>query len=172
MSLITTIPAVLLGILSAHGAFISYKTVTRLRAYESTSEKAAEWSNTAAQRLRKTRTTQTGAAISVRCPPLPLPTTPQLTCTKVGLSLLTAFTLFIYPTFSPVVLAVVNATTLSLSREHMQNFWNSKNQAQVPFVEKFNLAIKGSEELVTIQQLLALGWAMAGGVWWWVGVSA
>ena len=54
----------------------------------------------------------------------------------------------------------------------MQNFWNSKNQTQIPFVEKFNLAIKGSEELVTIQQLLALGWAMAGGVWWWVGVSA
>jgi hypothetical protein len=101
-----------------------------------------------------------------------LPIIPQLICTKVGLSLLTTFTLFIYPTFSPVVLAVVNATTLSLSREHMQNFWNSNNQTQMPFVEKFNLAIKGSEELVTIQQLLALGWAMAGGVWWWIGVSA
>jgi hypothetical protein len=169
MNLLTIVPAIPLGILSAYGASVSYGAVTRLRAYEEKSEKAAEWSDTAAQRLYKTRTTQTGGAISVRPCPIPIssPADPRL---QIGLSLLTTFSLFIYPALSPVILAVVNATVLSLSREHMQNFWNSRNQTQIPFVEKFNLAIKGSEELITIQQLLALGWAMAGGVWWWVGV--
>jgi hypothetical protein len=66
MNLITLVPAVLLGLLSTYGASVSYRAVTRLRAYEETSEKAAEWSNTAAQRLYKTRTTQAGGAISVR----------------------------------------------------------------------------------------------------------
>jgi hypothetical protein len=66
MNLLTFVPAVLLGLLSAYGASVSYTAVTRLRAYEEKSEKAAEWSNTAAQRLYKTRTTQAGGAISVR----------------------------------------------------------------------------------------------------------
>jgi outer membrane lipoprotein-sorting protein len=54
--------------LSGYGLFISYGNITRLQQYEKQSEKAAEWSNTAAQRLHKTRTTQTSGTISVRRP--------------------------------------------------------------------------------------------------------
>ena len=48
----------------------------------------------------------------------------------------------------------------------MQRFWNKRTQVRIPFVEKFNEAVRGSEELVTVQQLLALGWLVVGVVWW------
>ncbi|KAF2845899.1 hypothetical protein T440DRAFT_472367 [Plenodomus tracheiphilus IPT5] len=51
--------------LSAYGLYLSYQNITRLQQYENTSEKAAKWSNTAAQRLRKTRTTQTSGTVGV-----------------------------------------------------------------------------------------------------------
>jgi hypothetical protein len=61
--------------LSAYGLFLSYQNITRLQQYEKQSEKAAEWSNTAAEKLHKTRTTQASGTISVRpalCYPLHL----------------------------------------------------------------------------------------------------
>jgi hypothetical protein len=60
--------------LSSYGLFLSYQNITRLQQYEEQSEKAAEWSNTAAQRLHKTRTTQASGTISVR-PDSPNPPT-------------------------------------------------------------------------------------------------
>ena len=51
--------------LSAYGLFLSYQNITRLQQYEEKSEKAAEWSNTAAERLHKTRTTQTSGTVTV-----------------------------------------------------------------------------------------------------------
>jgi hypothetical protein len=54
--------------LSGYGLFLSYQNITRLQQYEQQSEKAAEWSNTAAERLHKTRTTQASGTISVRFP--------------------------------------------------------------------------------------------------------
>jgi hypothetical protein len=52
--------------LSTYGLYLSYENITRLQQFEKQSEKAAEWSNTAAQRLHKTRTTQASGTISVR----------------------------------------------------------------------------------------------------------
>jgi hypothetical protein len=52
--------------LSSYGLYLSYQNITRLQQYEKQSEKAAEWSNTAAQRLSKTRSTQASGTISVR----------------------------------------------------------------------------------------------------------
>jgi hypothetical protein len=51
--------------LSAYGLYLSYQNITRLQQYEEKSEKAAEWSNTAAQRLHKTRSTQTSGTVTV-----------------------------------------------------------------------------------------------------------
>ncbi|KAF1919067.1 hypothetical protein BDU57DRAFT_511941 [Ampelomyces quisqualis] len=59
--------------LSTYGLFLSYQNITSLQHYEAQSEKAAEWSATAAQRLHKTRTTQTSGTISVGNPSDPLP---------------------------------------------------------------------------------------------------
>jgi hypothetical protein len=58
--------------LSGYGLFLSYQNISRLQQYEEQSEKAAEWSNTAAQRLHKTRTTQTSGTISVRSFTIPI----------------------------------------------------------------------------------------------------
>jgi hypothetical protein len=51
--------------LSAYGLYLSYQNITRLQQYEEKSEKAAEWSNMAAQRLHKTRSTQTSGTVTV-----------------------------------------------------------------------------------------------------------
>jgi hypothetical protein len=59
--------------ISGYGLYLSYQNITRLQQYEEQSKKAAEWSNTAAHRLHKTRTTQTSGTISVCLPKLPLP---------------------------------------------------------------------------------------------------
>ncbi|KAF2713051.1 hypothetical protein K504DRAFT_356745, partial [Pleomassaria siparia CBS 279.74] len=141
-----TIPLVLLALISAYGISLSYKTISRLRKYEEKSEKAAEWSNTAAERLHKTRTTQAGGAITI------------------GASFITSLSLLIpSPIQLPLLyVAIFNTVLLTASRVHMQRFWNDRVQTQVPFVETFNKAIKGSEELVTVLQWTALGWAGTG----------
>ncbi len=46
----------------------------------------------------------------------------------------------------------------------MGSFWNDKEQTRIPFVEKFNEAVRGSEKVVWILGTLSLGWAVAGGV--------
>jgi hypothetical protein len=51
--------------LSGYGLYLAYQNITRLQTYEKQSEKAAEWSNTAAERLKKTRSTQASGTISV-----------------------------------------------------------------------------------------------------------
>lgn len=66
MSIFDTIPLLLIAGLSGYGLRLAYSNITRLQQYERQSEKAAEWSNTVAERLRRTRTTQASGAITVR----------------------------------------------------------------------------------------------------------
>lgn len=47
----------------------------------------------------------------------------------------------------------------------MANFWNESNQTRIPFVQKFNEAVKGSEKVVWLLGTLSFGWASAGLVW-------
>jgi len=69
ISTISTLPPLLFAsVLSTYGLYLCKENITRLQQYEETSEKAAEWSNTAAQRLHKTRATQTSGTLSVRLP--------------------------------------------------------------------------------------------------------
>jgi hypothetical protein len=66
ISAISTLPPLLFSaVLSTYGLYLCKENITRLQQNEETSEKAAEWSNTAAQRLHKTRTTQTSGTLSV-----------------------------------------------------------------------------------------------------------
>jgi 7-keto-8-aminopelargonate synthetase-like enzyme len=68
ISIINSFPPLLFAsALSAYGLYLSKENITRLQQYEKQSEKAAEWSNTAAQKLHKTRTTQTSGTVTV-CP--------------------------------------------------------------------------------------------------------
>lgn len=52
---------------SLYAARSSYVAIVNLRKYEKRSERAAEYSETAARQLYKTRVTQTSSAAAVRC---------------------------------------------------------------------------------------------------------
>jgi hypothetical protein len=69
-------------------------------------------------------------------------------------------------TDSPKILmsaTAVNTAMLFFARTHMANFWNEKVQTRVPFVQKFNDAVRGSEQVVKILR----GWV--GALWLWGG---
>lgn len=53
-------------VLSCWGAYQSYNAIIRLRKYEDTAKKLADWSSEAEHQLHKTRTTQTSGALAVR----------------------------------------------------------------------------------------------------------
>ncbi|RMZ69873.1 methyltransferase domain-containing [Pyrenophora seminiperda CCB06] len=141
--------------LSAYGLLLSYQNITRLQQYEAKSEKAAEWSNTAAHMLHKTRTTQASGTVTL------------LT------SLLTSTALILLPgsgsqsSSSSILItaSVANSITLYLARVHMANFWNDSKQTRIPFVEGYNEAIRGSELVVLLLGTLCLAWGAAGLVW-------
>lgn len=53
----------------------------------------------------------------------------------------------------------------------MAAFWNEKVQTRVPFVQKFNDAVRGSEEVVSILGVLGGCWVVAGLGWGVMGVG-
>ncbi|KAH7136077.1 hypothetical protein B0J11DRAFT_519871 [Dendryphion nanum] len=147
MSLLTPLPHLFTTTLSTYALYLSYQNITRLRTYESQSEKAAEWSNTAADRLQRTRTTQAGSTIALT------------------LSLLTSTSLlFTSSSSSPYFpyLCLVSAAYLGAARIHSGRFWNEKEQTRIPFLQKFNDAVRGSERVVQVLGLLAWTWAGIG----------
>jgi len=54
---------------SAYNLWLASVSITNLQKYEEKSKKAAEYSNTAAHELHKTRTTQTSSALAVNITP-------------------------------------------------------------------------------------------------------
>ncbi|KAJ4993606.1 hypothetical protein SVAN01_00660 [Stagonosporopsis vannaccii] len=169
LSPLTTLPPfVFASVLSAYGLFLCKENITRLQQYESASEKAAEWSNTAAQRLRKTRSTQTSGTLALALSFLASTTLPFLPSTHS-------------PSFLGIVGLALGAATYTACK-HMRDFWNESTQTKIPFVEKFNDAIRGSERVVLVLETLAFSWGVAGCVWalaWgglgvgvWGGVAA
>lgn len=62
-SILSSILHIAQAAVSSYGLYMSYISVTNLQQYEAQSEKAAQYLETAAYQLHKTRTTQaTGAA--------------------------------------------------------------------------------------------------------------
>lgn len=55
---------------SGYTLYFCYISIKNLQQYEKKSEKAAEYSNTAAEQLHKTRTTQGSALVTVRVVPI------------------------------------------------------------------------------------------------------
>ena len=51
----------------------------------------------------------------------------------------------------------------------MASFWNESKQTRIPFVEKFNEAIRGSEKVVWLLGTLSFAWLASGAVWVGVG---
>jgi hypothetical protein len=58
--------------------------------------------------------------------------------------------------------SAANAVVLFFTRMHMANFWNEKNQTRIPFVQKFNDAVRGSETVVSILGALCASWVVSG----------
>jgi hypothetical protein len=65
-----------------------------------------------------------------------------------------------------LVACLANPIILAAARVHVGNFWNEKTQTKVPFVQKFNDAIRGSEEQVRVIGWLAASWMVADAIWW------
>ncbi|KAL1296895.1 hypothetical protein AAFC00_004509 [Neodothiora populina] len=130
------------ALLSAYGLYLSYTSIQNLRQYEAQSEKAAEWSNTAAEQLHKTRTTQANAAITIL---LSFSTATVLTFVPHALPSTVRFVL------SPALLVA----TL-VARGHVSSFWSSK--AKVPFVQGYNEAIGTTKDIVDVLKLLEYSW--------------
>lgn len=71
-----------------------------------------------------------------------------------------------YSTYPAVLISIsaANAIITFFARQHMAAFWNEKVQTRVPFVQKFNDAVRGSEQVVTILGWLSAAWILAGGI--------
>ncbi|KAH9861272.1 hypothetical protein IAQ61_011009 [Plenodomus lingam] len=92
------------------------------------------------------------------------------------LSLLSSTTLLLLPSYaSPqalVLVSLVNTTLLFAPPIYMSRFWNKSTQMRIPFLEKFNEAIQGSEKVVSVLGTLVVGWGVGGLVWWMEGGNA
>ncbi|MCJ1390287.1 hypothetical protein MMC18_003145 [Xylographa bjoerkii] len=131
--------------LSAYGLYTSYISVTNLRQYESQSEKAAEYLETAAHQLHKTRTTQATGAGAILA------------------SFLTSIALLTRPSLSAPIAAAVNVGVAGLALAamiHVGNFW--KGKARVPFVGGYNEGMRRTEDLRKMLGWLAMSWAATG----------
>ncbi|GME53896.1 Methyltransferase type 11 [Neofusicoccum parvum] len=141
---------------STYTLYFCYVSIKNLQQYEKKSEKAAEYSATAAEQLHKTRTTQGNALVTV------------LT------SLLTsAFLLYTavrpgepsHPSSSPWLAIGLNAGNIAntlLTRKHVAGFWEGK--AKVPFVEGYNDAISSTLVIIKALEKLAVGWSVSAAI--------
>ncbi|KPI39826.1 uncharacterized protein AB675_3343 [Cyphellophora attinorum] len=112
--------------LALYEATLSYRAIVRLRTYESASETAAQYSQMAADKLWRTRTTQGAAAVSILL--------------SIGTSL---YTLFLGG--SSAVLNTVTAVSAVAAWFHFSPFW--QEQVTIPGVYTWNEAVEASNTL-------------------------
>ncbi|KAH6633703.1 hypothetical protein C7974DRAFT_358302 [Boeremia exigua] len=157
--LATLPPLLFAAAVSTYGLYLCRANITRLQTYESASKKAAEWSETAAQRLRKTRSTQASGTLALTLSFLPSTTLPFLPSYQT-------------PSFLGIT-GLALGTALYVARAHMSGFWNERTQTKIPLVHDFNDAVRGSEAVVGVLEVLAFSWGVAGCVWalGWGGVG-
>ncbi|OJD36223.1 methyltransferase domain-containing protein [Diplodia corticola] len=141
---------------SAYALYYCYTSIRNLKQYEKQSEKAAEYSATAAEQLRKTRTTQGNALVTV-----------LTSLFTSGFLLYTALRPgeSSYPSSSPWLAVGLNGGNIAntlLTRQHVAGFWESK--PKVPFVEGFNEAISSTAQIIKSLEKLAVGWSFSAAV--------
>ncbi|KAK1064406.1 hypothetical protein LTR74_008731 [Friedmanniomyces endolithicus] len=139
------------AIISCWGAFQSVNAVTNLQKYEKTSEKFAEWSDTAKEHLHKTRTTQTTGALTVLA------------------SLITSLLLALGSPYLPAWFRLSASPALLvavlLARRHIKQYWNPKDlpsgggiRLPLPNMEGYNEAQRRTDELLQTLEYLEYGW--------------
>ncbi|KAI4096064.1 MAG: hypothetical protein LQ339_007080 [Xanthoria mediterranea] len=142
-----------IAVVSLYTARKSYIAITNLRRYEERSERAAKYSATAAQELRRTRTTQASSAGAIALGLL----------SSVALVLSTALG-SLDPTAWEHVLPPMNLLAVGAAFVHNQNFWKAK--AKVPFVGGFNQGIEKSKEIRQLLFGLGIAWGALGVIDW------
>jgi hypothetical protein len=142
-------------------------SITKLRGYEETSKKAAQYSQTAADELQKTRTTQASALLAVRCP-LKLPKISILiNIHQVLFSLLSAGVLVFkgdQAWLMKFALAGANVLALESARRYVGSQWKGRAKMPLPGMADFNEATTKTQEVRMNMAALALSWIGIGAV--------
>ncbi|TVY49148.1 hypothetical protein LOCC1_G000961 [Lachnellula occidentalis] len=131
---------------SVYNLYLSSISISNLQKYEETTEKVAEYSNTAGRKLHKTRTTQVSSAIAV------------LTTFLTSLYLVLASG----SKFWAAVIAVANVAVLVIVRDHVGGFWRGAAKIPAPKMGEYNDAISTTQEVRLNMAYLAGSWVVAG----------
>ncbi|KAJ0118615.1 hypothetical protein N8I77_001593 [Diaporthe amygdali] len=145
----TGLVALIITLISIYATSQSITSIANIKKYEAKAEKAAEWSNTARDRLWGTRYTIGTGFIS--CLVSLITAVAYLLFVPSGPGLLAAP----LQSIVPAVLAV--ALRFGASR-YMHDFWATK--AKVPLVDQYNAAISQSMDVIGLLDVLSVGWAM------------
>ncbi|KAG6355789.1 hypothetical protein INS49_003755 [Diaporthe citri] len=144
----TGLVALIITLISVYALRQSVTSIGNISKYEEKAKKAAEWSNTARDRLWGTRYTIGTGFVSCLVS--------LITAVAYVLLVPSGSGIFAAPlrTIWPAVLAV--ALRFGASR-YMHNFWATK--AKVPLVDQYNAAISQSMDVIGFLDLLSVGWA-------------
>ncbi|EXJ79298.1 hypothetical protein A1O3_08800 [Capronia epimyces CBS 606.96] len=157
MPVVLTLFHAIQGAASVYAGLLSAMAIYNLQQREEQAEHAAQYSNTAASQLHKTRTTQTSGAVAAIS------------------SVISSVTLAVISSSDgrspvPFLLSAVNAVGLGLAYRHLQNFWRGK--AKVPFLSDYNDGIRASNQLQQALGALAVSWAISSVVHLWRTTSS
>ncbi|KAK7701325.1 hypothetical protein SLS64_010368 [Diaporthe eres] len=144
----TGLVALIITLISAYALYQSVTSINNISKYEAKAKKAAEWSNTARDRLWGTRYTIGTGFVS--CLVSLITAMAYLLLVPSGAGILAAPLRTIWP----AVLAV--ALRFGASR-YMHDFWATK--AKVPLIDQYNAAISQSMDVIGFLDLLSVGWA-------------
>ncbi|KAK2072371.1 hypothetical protein P8C59_006728 [Phyllachora maydis] len=142
MAFIPGLVAGVIVVLSCYALVNSAQSIPKLQTYEGKAQTAAEWSSTAAARLRDTRkTVAVGFAM-----------------TTVSLISGVAFLFLVPDGFSYQRVASAAGLCLGerLSSQYMHGFWADKHQ--IPFMDDYNDAIAETENVVKFSDALSVAW--------------
>ncbi|RYP69626.1 hypothetical protein DL771_005990 [Monosporascus sp. 5C6A] len=138
--------------LAGYGALHSYGAITNLRTYESTAEKAAQYSNEAGRQLRGTRTTQGAGALALAA--------------SLGAAL---HLLLNGSALRCGLLAAVMAAVVAAAGAHVRGFWGAPRgegrtagrRVPLPKMGRYNEAQKHTEEILKVLNWMAYSWVVA-----------
>ncbi|KAI0203408.1 hypothetical protein F4808DRAFT_418623 [Astrocystis sublimbata] len=139
-------------VIAAYGALQSQVAITKLLSYEETSKKLAKVSDTAAQQLHKTRTTQASGAISILA---------SFVASVLLVSGGASYGFLVRTFASPVMAAAVWA-----ARTHLQDFWAggsgkdaTAGKVPLPKMGDYNEALERTQRMLEVLGWLTMSWA-------------
>lgn len=133
-------------ILSAYALYQSSISIRKLREYETTTEHAAKYSDTVAEQLRKTRTTQGAGAVVI------------LNSLVSSIYILYTVSGQQNPSAWTILLPISNSVATSAARLYIASFWDEKNAVPLPGSGDYNEAISTTDVIMKCLKFLAGTW--------------